>query len=84
MSDGDFPVITPKKSWTSDQWDIYRRMPWTHRKLADMIVLLPGVSRWLAGRAVRYEVRWRKGGVDHPTHVGEHGTGSQKNGQTRS
>jgi hypothetical protein len=62
MSDGGFPVISPKKSWTREQWAIYRRMPWTHRKLADMMVLVPGVSRWLAGRAVKYEVRWRKGG----------------------
>lgn len=54
MSDVGFPSITPKKTWTPDQWVLYRKMPWRSRKLVDVMVLTPVVSRWVAGRALTY------------------------------
>ena len=54
MSDDGFPSITPKKTWTPDQWVLYRKMPWRRRKLVDVMVLTPVGSRWGAGRAVTY------------------------------
>jgi hypothetical protein len=54
MSDVGFPSITPKKTWTPDQWLLYRKMPWRGRKLVDVMVLTPGLSGWVADRALTY------------------------------
>jgi hypothetical protein len=57
MTHGDPLAITPKRVWTQDQWDIYRRMPWLGRRLADTMILMPSLSKrfgsWIMTRQER-------------------------------
>jgi hypothetical protein len=55
MSDKKTLSISPKENWTEEQWGIYRKMSWAGRLLADVMVLMPGVSRWVASHAIEYE-----------------------------
>jgi hypothetical protein len=53
MKNGEFPVINPKRSWTKRQWALYRRLPWIGRRLIDVMVLTPRLSRWVCGQVMR-------------------------------
>jgi hypothetical protein len=55
MGKKDVPIIRPKRTWGKEQWDHYNRMPWVARRLADLMVLVPGFSGWLMRRASRLE-----------------------------
>jgi hypothetical protein len=57
MNGGKFLAIKAKRHWTPEQWDIYHRMSWVGRMLADVMVLTPSLSRWLAERALVYDDR---------------------------
>lgn len=59
-------AISPKRNWTREQWDIYRRMSWIGRMLVDMMVLTPGMSRWLAERALSYDNKRKTRGRNSP------------------
>ena len=55
MGEKDVPIIRPKRTWDKEQWNHYNRMPWVARRLADLMVLVPGFSSWLMRRASRLE-----------------------------
>ena len=58
MKNGEFPVINRKRSWTKRQWVLYRRLPWVGRRLADVMVLTPRLSRWVCGQVMRQQRRF--------------------------
>jgi hypothetical protein len=59
MSDGDVPKLGPKKTWTDEDWEEYRSLPWTSRRLTDLVVLAPRMSRWIVPLMMRHEERSR-------------------------
>jgi len=64
MGEKDVPIIRPKRTWDKEQWDHYNRMPWVARRLADLMVLVPGFSGWLMRPAWRFEEKPPKR-IDH-------------------
>jgi hypothetical protein len=57
MKNGGFPIINPKKSWNEHQWVLYRKLPWIGRRLVDVMVLTPRLSRRTASWIVRQQRR---------------------------
>jgi hypothetical protein len=64
MGENDVPIIRPKRSWGKEQWDHYNRMPWVARRLADLMVLFPGLSGWILRPAWTVEEKSLKR-IDH-------------------
>jgi hypothetical protein len=60
MGEKDVPIIRPKRTWGKEQWDHYNRMPWVARRLADLMVLVPGFSGWLMRPASRLKEKLPK------------------------
>jgi hypothetical protein len=57
MKNGEFPAINPKRSWSKEQWAVYQKLPWIGRRLADIMVLTPKVSRRVSGQILRQRRR---------------------------
>jgi hypothetical protein len=57
MKNGEFPAINPKRSWSKEQWAVYQKLPWIGRRLADIMVLTPKVSRWVSGQILQQRRR---------------------------
>jgi hypothetical protein len=64
MGEKDVPIIRPKRTWDKEQWNHYNRMPWVARRLADLMVLVPGFSGWLMRPTWRLEEKPPKR-IDH-------------------
>jgi len=56
MSDSD-PVLGPKKTWTEEDWEEYRELSWTSRRLTDLVVLVPRLGRLVGPIMTRYAER---------------------------
>jgi hypothetical protein len=47
MNDQGAAVIGSKRGWTEEDWEEYRALPWSGRRLLDVVAVLPATSRWL-------------------------------------
>src|SRR5580693_5387230 len=49
--------LGPKRTWTAEDWEEYRRLSWVSRRATDLMLLAPAMARWLVPLMIRFDDR---------------------------
>jgi hypothetical protein len=60
--------LESKSTWTKEDWEEYRSLSWTSRRLTDLVMLVPPLGRWVGPLMLRNDERRQRKRYERTQH----------------